>query len=194
MKVGIRSFVTLTLMTLLAVSSQASASNLSYDYIAVAYLESDTDIDGTDLDGDGYGFAVSRDIADSLAVFFSYQDEEYDFDFEGDALSFGIDYHTPFSETGDIVVSFSLIDVEVSQPILGSEDDTGNIIQFGIRNQISGTAEVSAFISRTDVFDDTETSFGFGLALGAADGIQFTLGYGSGDDTDVISIGVRANY
>lgn len=194
MKASIKNFLITALLAFLFVSYQSIASELSYSYIEVAYLESDTDIDGIDIDGDGFGFLVSNDIAENLAIFFSYQDEEFDFDFDGEVLSFGLDYHTPFSESGDLVVSFAVVDVEISQPILGTEDDTGNVIQFGFRNQISEAAEVGAFISRADVFDDTETSYGFNLALGATDGVQLTLGYSTSDDTDVISIGIRAYY
>ena len=190
----IRNLLVAGLLLFPLISYQSVASDLSYSYIEVAYIESDIDVDGIDVDGDGFGFLVSNDIADNLAIFFGYEDEEFDFDIDGEALSFGFDYHTPISETGDVVISFALVDVEISQPTFGSEDDTGNVIQVGFRNQINETAEVGAFISRIDVFDDTETSYGFNLALGATDGVQFTFGYGKGDDTDTISIGIRANY
>jgi hypothetical protein len=194
MKIDVKERQVTVLLLFLIVSHQAVASDLSYSYLELAYFESDTDIEGTDLDGDGYGFLFSNGIAENLAIFFSYEDQEFDFDFEGDARSLGVDYHTPFSDTGDIVVSFALVDVEVSQPTLGSDDDTGNVIQFGLRNRVSETAEVGAFVSRVDVFDDTETSFGFNLALGAKDGVQAKLGYSTSDDTDVLSIGIRVNY
>ena len=194
MKVNMRRALTSFLLINPLVLHQSIASDLSYSYIEIAYIESDTDVDGIDIDGDGFGFLISNDVAENLAISFSYQDEEFDFDFEGEALSFGLEYHTPFSETGDFVIGFSVVDVEISQPILGTEDDTGNVIQFGIRNRMSETAEIGAFVSRTDVFDDTETSYGLNFALGVADSIQLTFGYGTSDDTDVISIGVRAHY
>lgn len=194
MKINFGNAQVTVLLLFLIVSHQTVASELSYSYVEVAYFESDTDSDGIDFDGDGYGFLLSNEIANNLAIFFSYEDQEFDFDFEGDTRSLGVDYHTPFSDTGDIVVSFAVVDVEFSQPTLGSDDDTGNVIQLGFRNQVSETAELGAFVSRIDVFDDTETSFGFNLVIGANDGVQASFGYSTSDDTDVLLIGARVNY
>ena len=189
-----KDFLRLVFFLILFVSFQSVASDLSYSYIEAAYIESDIDVDGIDVDGDGYIFAASADFADNIAAFISYEDQEFDFDFDGEALSIGIDFHTPISHSADLVVSFAYVDVEISQPSLGKEDDTGNVIQIGFRNRISQTTEFGAFVSRTDVFDDTETSYGFNLLLGRADGVQLDLGLGKGDDTDTILVGVRANY
>lgn len=189
-----KTFFTSILLGLLFVSSHSAASDLNYSYVELAYLKSDSDVLGNDVDGDGFGIAVSHDISENLAISFSFQDEDYDFQFDGQAISFGVDYHTPFSKQGDIVLGISIVDAEVSQPTLGSDDDTGNIIEIGIRNRINDTTDLQFFLSRADVFDDTSSSFGFGLNLVAVEAIQLTFGYSSGDDTDVIAFGVRVNY
>ena len=182
------------LLTFVLTTNQSIASGLSYSYVEVGYLDTNLDVDGVDIDGDGYAFVASSDITDNLAVFITYEEEDYQFDIEGKAAQFGINYHTPISATGDLVVSISAADVEISQPLLGTQDDTGNAIRIGLRNQNSKVAEVSIFISRIDVFDDTDTSFALDMGLNATDAMQVVLGFSTSDNGSLLSIGLRAFY
>lgn len=187
-------FVPIFIIATLTFSHQTGASNFSYDYVEVARTKSETDVSGIDLDGYGSGILFSHGIASNLAVFLSYQEEEFDFDIDAEALTLGFDLHASISESSDIVLSVAAIEVEISQPLLGSEDDTGNIIQLGIKNLVDESVEIDFFVSRTDTFDETETSYGISLNLGSSEGIQLIFGYGTSDDTDVIAASVRVNY
>lgn len=182
------------LSTLLFISNQSIASDLSYSFFEVDYLDSRVDIDGVDVDGDGYGLYASTDVSGNLALFFSYEDQDFDFDIEGKSTTFGIDYHTPISATGDLVISFAAVEVEVSQPLVGAEDDTGNLISVGLRNQNSKGAEMSIAVSRVDVFDNAESTLALGMGFGATRAIQVTLGLNLSEDTNVFVLGIRTYY
>ncbi len=187
-------FLPILIIAALTFSQQTGASNFSYDYVEAARIKSETDVSGIELDGEGNGILISHSIASNLAVSLIYQEEEFDFDFEGEALTIGFDFHASISEWSDIVLSIAAIEVEISQPLLGSEDDTGNIVQLGLKNKVNESVEIDVFVSRTDTFDETVTSYGLGLNLGSSEGIQLILGYGTSDDTDVVAASVRFNY
>lgn len=175
-------------------SINARASDLSYNFIEGIYIKSDTDIAGVSVDGDGFGIDGSFDVADHLAVVAGYEDLSHDFDIDTNSLVLGANYHTPVSETTDVVIGISVIDAEVSLGSLGSEDDTGNVISAGIRSKLNENIEVGASVARTEVFDESATGFSLSLLAGPSDGIQFGVAYGNSDDTDTIGIGVISNF
>ena len=175
-------------------SHQSIASNFSYDYVEIVRLQSETDVDGFDLEGDGNAIVISKGVASNVAVFFSYQDEDFDFDIEAEAMTLGVDLYKSISDSSDIVLSVAAVQVEVSQPLVGSDDDTGNIVALELRNRLAKSVELDLFVARTDTFDDAVTSYGFELQLGSSEGIQLTLGYGKSDDSEVIGGGIRFNY
>lgn len=170
------------------------AANPGYDYVEVAYFESDGEVAGVDVESDGVAILLSREVGDHFALRFGYQEEELDFDFDGETVIFGIDYYAPTLPDGDFIAGFSLVDVEVSQPLLGTDDDTGFAIQLGVRNRVSPMVEWEVFVARLDVFDSVETIYGVSLGIGSAEGIQLTLGLSTSDDVDLATVGIRANY
>ena len=182
------------LIAAITFSHQSIASNFSYDYVEIVRLQSETDVDGFDLDGDGNAIVISKGVASNVAVFFSYQDEDFDFDIEGEAMTLGVDLYKSISDSNDIVLSVAAVQVEVSQPIVGSDDDTGNIVALELRNRLAESVELDLFVARTDTFDDAVNSYGFELQLGSSKGIQLTLGYGKSDDSEVIGGGIRFNF
>lgn len=175
-------------------SINASASDLSYNFIEGIYVKSNTDIAGVSVDGDGFGIDGSFDAADHLAIVAGYENLSQDFDIDSHSLMLGANYHTPVSETMDVVIGVSIVDAKVSQPTLGSEDDTGNVISAGIRSKLNDKVEVEASVARTEIFDDSATGFSLSLLAGPSDGIQFGIAYGNSDDTDTIGIGIRSNF
>lgn len=136
--------------------------------------------------------SVSAALTDNIALGFGYEDLSFDFDIESTALTFGVDFHTPVAPATDVVLGISYLDSEVSQPALGSADDTGNVISAGIRHQLRPTIEIDAGVSRVDVFDDSSTSFGVALLFGRE--IQFGAGFQTSDDSDAFVFGVRGNF
>lgn len=178
---------------LITVPSFSFANDLSYSYIEAGYISSDTDISGTTIDGNGYGFGASFDLSESLAFSVGYEVMSYDFDLDGNALGFGVEYHTPMSDSGDLIFGFTVIDAEVSHPILGTENDTGNIISFGIRNLVNPNTEINFEFARTDISGETSTGYSFGLGVGNPKELQFRASYGSSDDTDAIVFSIRSS-
>ena len=83
-------------------------------------------------------------------------------------------------------------EVEVSDGFTTiSDDDTGNIIDFGLRHMVSDTLELIAVFSRTDIFDDTSNATGFGLRFYSDEKLSLGVGYTIGDDVDTLLLNVR---
>jgi len=181
-------------VTFFLAPTSSGASDFSYNFIQAVFVNSDTDFFGIDIDGDGYAVGASFELTENVAFSLGLEDYSYDFDFETNGTSFGLDYHTALSESSDLVLGFAFLDAEVSQPVLGSEDDSGNVISIGIRNKVSDSAELGFAMSRADIFDDTSTSYGFEVIMGASEELRFIFGYVSGEDTDAIAVGIRSNF
>jgi len=172
----------------------SNAENISYNYIQAAYTTTDIDILGTSIDGNGFSISGSATINDNLAFIASFDDQSYDYDIDTNSFQFGLNFHTPVNKTTDILFGISILDSEVSQPLLGSEDDTGNVLGVGIRSKLNPNIEIDFGVSRSDIFDDSSTGFSLSLLARLNENIQLGIGYGSGDDTDTIGFSLRSNF
>lgn len=183
----------ISILLVLGVSA-VQASEFNYTFADVAYREVSIDAGIDDIDGDGYSLSGSYGVTDNLAITVSYTDLSYDFSIDSKEFSLGVDFHTPIGESTDLVLGLDYLDAEVSVSFFGfnvTEDDTGNAISAGIRHKLSDIIEIEGGISRADIFDDTETSYGIGLLVGVSENIAIGVGYGKADDVDSITVGVR---
>ena len=87
-----------------------------------------------------------------------------------------------------------MADIEASDGFTTvSDDDTGNIIGFGLRHMATDVVELNVSFSRVDVFDDTSNTFGFGARFYANEKFSFGIGYATGDDVDALLLNARIN-
>ena len=184
---------------LLSLSPIAIAGEFSYDYAEGTYQSiSDSSISGVDLDATGFSFSGSFSLSEVIAFNAGYGSASYDtyqgVDIDSTSFTFGIIGHTQVSPNTDINVGFSILngDAEATDGVTTiSDDDTGNIIGFGLRHMLNESSELDFSFSRTDIFDDTSTTIGFGVRFYTESNISFGVGYSTGDDVDALLFNAR---
>ncbi|MDH5408339.1 MAG: porin family protein [Gammaproteobacteria bacterium] len=184
----------------LLITANVSAKEFSYNYVEAAYgMISDSSL-GVDIDGTGIGFGGSFDITPVIAATVSYEVVSYDtyagIDVDTTALQFGITGHTSISPKADVFANFSIISAEIELSngfSSASDDDTGNVISAGLRYEVQDNFELDAGFTRTDVFDDSSLSIGFGARFYTDNQLSFRVGYSTGDDVDTITLSARYN-
>jgi len=186
-----RRFLALPALAALVCTAQAEAIN--YSYAELGYLETDIDRSGIDEDGDGYEFNLSANVSPEVAVVFGYQDVEFDRDIEASLISLGIDYHKPYSNTGDMVFGLALLESEVDGPG-GSIDDDGNEISLEIRSRTSAQTEIHFGFLRREIDDDSSSGFRFRIVNGNPQGFQFVIDYEDLDETSGLMLGLRSSF
>ncbi len=191
----------LSVSLLLSLSPIAIAGGFSYDYVQGTYQSiSDSSISGVDLDATGFSFSGSFSLSENMAFNAGYGSTSYDtyqgVDIDSTSFTFGIIGHTEVSPNTDINFGFSILngDAEATNGVTTiSDDDTGNIIGFGLRHMLNDTSELNFSFSRTDIFDDTSNSTGFGIRFYTDSKVSFGVGYSTGDDVDSLLFNIRLN-
>ncbi len=186
-------------VTMLVVSSAALSKEISYDFIQGTYSSiSITDSSLPDIDGNGFSVSGAFSVSPNLAINAGYGSTSFDrvlgVDIDTTALTFGITAHTTIAPGTDVLGSFSVLnsDVKVSDEFRTvSDDEIGNIISIGLRHTLSETVELAIGASRTNIFDDTSNTFGFGARFYANETFSVGVGYRTGDDTDSILLNAR---
>ncbi len=186
---------------LLSLSPIAIAAELSYDYVQGTYQSiSDSSIPGVDLDATGFSFSGSFSLSENIAFNAGYSSASYDtylgVDIDSTSLTFGIIGHTQISPNTDINFGFSILngDAEATDGTTTiSDDDTGNVIGFGLRHMLNDSSELNVSFSQTDIFDDTSSRTGFGVRFYTDNNISFGVGYSTGDDVDSLLFNIRAD-
>ncbi|MDG1938378.1 MAG: hypothetical protein P8I62_05960 [Pseudomonadales bacterium] len=190
----ILSVLALSLLTNYSLS--VYASELSYSYVSAAYQS----IELFGEDGDGVGLVGSFEIGDQAFITASYSslasDDTYNNgsiidDLEIDAFTLGFGFHTPISDTTDLVTTISYLDQELDYG--GSVDGDGFGINVGIRSKVSETVELGGSFTYVDFEGETDNSFSLGARYLATETISFGLGHTSADDADSITIDLRLN-
>lgn len=170
----------------------AFAQGFSYDFLEADYIDSESEFDGIEVEGDGYRLTGSLGVTDHIALVAEFEDLDFESDFETQSWSAGLKFHTPILSTTDLVLGARYLDAEVSHPLRGTEDDTGNVLVARIRHQLSPSLELAAEAARTDVFGESDTGYSIGLSAGTQ--LQFVVGYGTDDESDEIFAGVQASF
>ena len=183
---------------ILAIPTRAISQEFNYDYIQGTYGSSTIDTGIGDVDANGFGVSGSFSISQNVAFSAGFSTESADtflgIDLDANSTIFGITGHSSSGSKTDIFGGFSVLmgEIEASDGFTTlSDDDTGNIIEFGIRHMVTDTVELTAAFSRTDIFDDTSNQTGFGLRFYSDEKLSLGVGYATGDDVDTLLLNVR---
>lgn len=183
---------------ILIVPGRAISQEFNYDFVQGTYASSTIDTGLGDIDSTGFGFSGSFSISENLAFTVGYGTSSADrflgIDVDTSSTTFGVTAHTSSGSKTDIFGGFTVLmaDIELSDGFTTiSDDDTGNIINFGVRHMVSDTLELTVAFSRTDIFDDTSNATGFGLRFHSDEKLSLAVGYTIGDDVDTLLLNVR---
>lgn len=186
---------------MLALSTTAFSREIGYDFVQGTYSSITVSSGGSDLDGDGFTLSGAFSVSPNIAFSGSYTDTSYDtiqgFDFSSNEFQLGVIAHVAVAPNTDLFGSFSVIEVEQdlsSSTLNFSDDDTGNVISAGVRHMATDSIEVNAGISRIDVFDDTETSYGVGSRAYTGEAFSLGIGYRTSDDVDSFQFSARVDF
>lgn len=186
---------------ILAVPVSAISQEFNYDYIQGTYASSTVDTGFGDVDGNGFGFSGSFSISPNLAFMAGFASASFDIflgvdvNVDTDSTAFGVTAHSSTGAKTDVFGGYSVLmgDIEATDGFTTiSDDDTGNIIEFGFRHMASDTVELTAAFARTDIFDDTSNQTGFGLRFYTGESLSIGIGYSTGDDVDTVLFNLRA--
>jgi hypothetical protein len=210
---------------------------LSYSFIEGDYIVQDIDGNGEGNvfdnflddfdDGDGYGVRGSLELGESFFLFGSYTstDSEYTFINDDDLLipddqdvktfRFGLGFHTPISDTTDLVARGAYMDVDFGDYNFGATEDDdinsggdfedalrdlnddpsdGYFVDLGLRSQVLNWLELGGGARYTDLDSGDDLSF-FGNAL-----IEFNENLGLNldadffDDVTTYAVGLRFSF
>lgn len=185
-------------VAILTASSSVISKEISYSYIDATYASITDSSLNEDIDGDGLGVSGSFSVAPAIALTASFSSTSYDtfqgIDVDFTELTFGVIAHASVAPGTDVYGGFSVLKInsEVSNGFTTIEDDeTGNIIEVGLRAMPSDVVELEANLSRVDAYDDAENVIGFGARFYANEKFSLGVGYKSGDDVDVLLFQVR---
>ena len=217
--------------------SAYAAEGISYSFIEADYLIQNIDYyEDNDFfdnfaedfdDGDGYNIRASFDLSDSLFTFGSYGSTDSEFSYFDDnggfvsqsddvkTLKLGLGFHTPLSDSFDLVVSGGYIDVDLGDFSLGrdknddlnsgdgiqnafddlNEDDSdGYFLDLGGRAQLTSWLEFGAGVRYTDLDYGDNTSLFGNLLFELSDNLGVNLGGDFGDELSTYSLGLRYSF
>lgn len=179
----------------LALSVSAEELPLSYSYIDVSYQTGEL----LDDDFDGVGIAASVALHDSIFLIAKYamaasKDEYYTGDgfddIEFSQLNIGLGVHVPIVSQTDFISAISYVRNELDFAGLNFEG-TGYLINMGFRTKPNKSLELMAVLDYANVEDETETGYSFSARVYPVEKVSIGLSYGSADDLDTLSLGIR---
>lgn len=217
--------------------SAYAAEGISYSFIEADYLIQDIDYyEDNDFfdnfaedfdDGDGFKVSASFDLSESLFTFGSYGSTDTEFTYFDDngmlvqkgedvkTLKLGLGFHTPLSETFDLVVTGGYTDIDLGDFSLGrnknddlnsgddiqaafddlNEDDSdGYFLDLGGRAQLTSWLEFGAGVRYTDLDYGDNTSLFGNLLFELSDNLGVNLGGDFGSDINTYSLGLRYSF
>lgn len=172
-------------------SSNSYSYDFSYNFVQFSLGSSETDVENVDIDGDSFGLSGSFEVSENAYFVVGYTSSDFDFDIDQEIIGAGVGFHTDSGEKTDLIGEIVVVNAEIEQPQLGSDDDSGLGLMFGVRHSLNNNIEVNANISYVDLFDDDSTGFGLGGRFYANESFSLGLGYSTSDDTDGFSISFR---
>lgn len=193
---SIRNFAAGFLLVFAGQSVQAD--ELSYSYVEVEYVASG-DFLGGDLDG--FIISGSAEIGETFFVLGSYNDGEIESALDLEVLRLGFGLHGSISESLDWVGSLEYVDFDLSGlsrlglGISDSYDESGYILDLGIRGIVDESVEYSVAIIQSDV-GGSETGFRVGGRYHFGDSnVSAGLDYVRYEsDWDQLELGVRYQF
>lgn len=189
---------------LLMASAQAYAGGLSYSYVEAGYAKAS--FDDTDVDADGFGVEGSFLLAPSVFAVAGYTQAESDEftvgattgSIEVNGGSIGLGFRNAISADADFVATanFLFADVTGDGGFAGvlDDDDTGYLIDIGVRGLVAPQFELAGGVSYGYIFDDGETSFGIDALFHVTPQFSLIIGGETSSDARVLSAGARLNF
>ncbi len=188
------------LLTIIAASlcNNTYSQAISYNYIQGTYISTTIDLNIVEIDADGFAISGSFAVNNNLALTTSFGSTSYDrfvgIDLDTSELSFGFIAHAEISKNTDLFGGISIInsEIEVTDGFsTNSIDDTGNVLNLGIRSMASDKFELNFLLIRTDVFDETDTAFSFGAQFYANEILSIGANYITADNIESVVFNIR---
>jgi len=164
----------------------AASADVTYNYADVSYQIGEVSV----FDTDGFRLSLSHDVSDMWFVAFDYQ-------------SMGTDPDVGDVDTYDIFAGWHndmfFAKVGYGSADYGGADDSGYVLDFGLRTEVSDNLEINGHVSYADYGDlDTFTTIGVGAVFMFSDnmGVSFNYDDTSNDfvDSNQYGVGFRFNF
>lgn len=188
---------------LTAVVSTVSAEEFRYSAVIVQYGIVSADVDGIneDLEGDGVGVSVYVPVTDNVVLAAGASTASADLtesgvkaEVDADVKRVGVLYHTPASDTTDLILTLAFMkvsgDVTINNSLYSSSDDNGNSVSVGFRTKSSEKLEFNGSFGRTSIDGSSSTGFGIGAEYLIAQNVSLDLGYSHDEDADETTLSV----
>lgn len=181
----------LAVLLCMALGTTAFAEGPRYNFIEGSYERVEIDDSFGDIDGDGFGIGGSLELSDSFHAFASYGTADFDFNVDLDTLTVGGGYHSPMTDSVDLVAEIAYVQVDASA--LGfSADDDGFGASIGLRGKTTDRVELEGFVDYVNLDDaGDDTSFRGAAWYAINDSFSVGLQLGFGDDATSYGIGGR---
>jgi len=186
-----------------ALSFSAHATNLDYNTMSVSY--STVEIDDSNLDLSGVSVSGSKLLTDNVfvgATFSSRGDDvNYcyyrcdDIEVTHTQISLAAGYRHELTNSTDIYAAVGYASVDYELKYDGYEDngdDSGHLLNLGIRSLLTDNIEFLGSIGMVDIGDESETSVDVGLAYHIND--RFTVGASIDKSEDSSGYAISARY
>lgn len=188
---------------LTAVVSTVSAEEFRYSAVIVQYGIVSADVDGIneDLEGDGVGVSVYVPVTDNVVLAAGASTASADLtesgvkaEVDADVKRVGVLYHTPASDTTDLILTLAFMkvsgDVTINNSLYSSSDDNGNSVSVGFRSKVSEKLEFNGSFGRTSIDGSSSTGFSIGAEYLIAENVSIDLGYSNDEDSDETTFSV----
>lgn len=188
---------------LLMYANSAVCDDISFDYVEVVYL-SDTVDPGRSADsikGNGIGFELSLGFSPSFAMklavasttFRTFQSIDVD---SSKTIALGVTAHTSVASGTAIFGDVSLVQAETIVTVGTeevSDDDTGGIVDVGLRHMVTEGFEVELMASHTNVFGYTVNAYEVSGRFFIRKKFSVGFGYSDSDDVESLFLNARMN-
>ncbi|WP_043769642.1 hypothetical protein [Algiphilus aromaticivorans] len=203
---GGKYFSVVALVMLLASMVVQAQPELSYNYLDARYrMQDETLDDGREIDAEGYSVEGSALLSERLFAVASFGEILTDpipngggsVEIELESLTLGLGLRQRLAERLDLNlgVAYRRSRVEAAQGAMRESDsDSGHVLIAGLRALPQPWLEIEASVGRSEIFDDTSTTFALGALVEIVPRFQLGATYLRSSDVDGISLGGRIGF
>lgn len=191
---------------LLASTVVQAQRDLTYSYLEARYVtQEETLDDGREIDADGYSVEGSVLLSERVFAAASFGELLSDpipnvggsVEIEQESLALGLGLRQPLAERLDLNlgVAYRRTRVVAAQGAMRESDsDSGHVLIGGLRALPQPWLEIEARVSRSEIFDNTATSFTLGALIEIVPRFQLGASYSRSSDVDGFSLGGRIGF
>ena len=187
------------IISTLASSSSVLGKEISYDYIQGGFIN--TLSSDPVPNGEGFEFSGSFSVMSNIAITAGYESTDFDkqsgIDADTAAFDLGVTAHnSTFAPGASLFVNLSVLggEVEASGATSSYEYDTGYAVSIGLRSMVTDLFEIDTALSREDLFDDHDASFGFAGRIYASEKLSFGAGYVVSRNAESLEFNARVDF